>query len=65
MSGRDTTVLAASHLTVTGVVQGVGFRPFVDRLARRYALAGWVRNTAGAVEIHVEGDSSGRGKHSA
>ena len=46
---------AASHVTVTGVVQGVGFRPFVDRLARRHALAGWVRNTAGAVEIEVEG----------
>ena len=46
---------AASHVTVTGVVQGVGFRPFVDRLARRHALAGWVRNTAGSVEIEVEG----------
>ena len=42
-------------MTVTGVVQGVGFRPFVDRLARRHSLAGWVRNTAGTVEIEVEG----------
>ncbi len=44
-------------LRVTGVVQGVGFRPFVYRLAARHALAGWVRNVAGTVEIHVEGGS--------
>jgi hydrogenase maturation protein HypF len=55
VTGRVTTARAASHLTVTGVVQGVGFRPFVNRLALRHALAGWVRNTAGTVEIEVEG----------
>ena len=49
-------VLAARFLRVTGVVQGVGFRPFVHRLAIRHDLAGWVRNVAGTVEIHVEGD---------
>jgi hydrogenase maturation protein HypF len=47
--------LAARQLTVTGVVQGVGFRPFVHRLAVRHQLTGWVRNVAGAVEIQVEG----------
>lgn len=47
--------VAARLLRVTGIVQGVGFRPFVYRLAERHALAGWVRNVAGAVEIHVEG----------
>lgn len=47
--------LVARHLTVTGVVQGVGFRPFVHRLAVRLGLAGWVRNVAGTVEIHLEG----------
>ena len=47
--------VAARHLTVTGVVQGVGFRPFVYRLAVRLNLTGWVRNVAGTVEIHVEG----------
>ncbi|GAC1312466.1 MAG: hypothetical protein NVSMB21_23060 [Vulcanimicrobiaceae bacterium] len=36
-------------------MQGVGFRPFAYRLARRYALAGWVRNGDDGVEIHVEG----------
>ena len=40
---------------MTGVVQGVGFRPFVHRLAARHALSGWVRNCAGAVEIELEG----------
>jgi hydrogenase maturation protein HypF len=49
---------AARVLAVAGVVQGVGFRPFVHRLALRYGLAGWVRNTAGAVEIHAEGDAA-------
>jgi len=47
--------ITARLLHVMGVVQGVGFRPFVYRLAARHALAGWVRNVAGAVEIHVEG----------
>jgi hydrogenase maturation protein HypF len=37
------------------VVQGVGFRPFVYRLAREHNLKGWVRNTSGNVEIEVEG----------
>ncbi|MBE9477814.1 MAG: carbamoyltransferase HypF [Chloroflexi bacterium] len=39
-----------------GVVQGVGFRPFVYRLAHQYSLQGWVCNTSGNVEIEVEGD---------
>lgn len=45
----------ACDVRVTGVVQGVGFRPFVHRLAVRHRLDGWVRNTAGSVEIEVEG----------
>jgi hydrogenase maturation protein HypF len=48
---------AARRIEITGVVQGVGFRPFVHRLAMLYGLAGWVRNVAGTVEIHVEGDA--------
>jgi hydrogenase maturation protein HypF len=48
--------LAARFLRVTGVVQGVGFRPFVYRLAATHSLNGWVRNVAGAVEIYVEGE---------
>jgi hydrogenase maturation protein HypF len=42
-------------ITVRGTVQGVGFRPFVYRLAEDHSLAGWVRNTGGGVEIEVEG----------
>jgi hydrogenase maturation protein HypF len=47
--------LAAIHLTVSGRVQGVGFRPFIYRLAHTYHLTGWVRNCTGQVEIHVQG----------
>lgn len=43
------------QFTVRGVVQGVGFRPFVAGLARRMGLAGYVRNDSGAVVIEVEG----------
>jgi len=44
-----------ARIRVRGVVQGVGFRPFVYRLAHRYNLNGWVRNTSGSVDIEVEG----------
>lgn len=43
------------RVRVRGAVQGVGFRPFVYGLARRYALAGFVANDAGGVVIEVEG----------
>jgi hydrogenase maturation protein HypF len=44
-----------ARIRVRGVVQGVGFRPFVYRLAHQYNLGGWVRNTSGSVDIEVEG----------
>ncbi|MCS7055417.1 MAG: carbamoyltransferase HypF [Thermoflexales bacterium] len=43
------------RLTVRGIVQGVGFRPFVFGLARRLSLAGHVGNNSGGVFIEVEG----------
>lgn len=45
----------AKHIWVKGVVQGVGFRPFVYGLATRLDLHGWVCNTSGGVEIVVDG----------
>ncbi len=45
----------ARHYTIRGVVQGVGFRPFVYRLALRHRLCGWVLNDAAGVRIHAEG----------
>jgi len=46
-----------AHIIVSGIVQGVGFRYFTSRLAKRYGLTGWVRNTPeGKVEIEAEGE---------
>jgi acylphosphatase len=51
---RDAIVRA--HAWVSGKVQGVGFRAFVQTLAHNLALHGWVRNRAGGgVELEVEG----------
>ena len=47
--------LEARRWRIGGRVQGVGFRPFVFRLARSFDLTGWVRNDRGAVEIHAQG----------
>jgi hydrogenase maturation protein HypF len=44
------------RVRVEGVVQGVGFRPHVYRLARELGLAGWVRNDERGVVIEVEGE---------
>jgi hydrogenase maturation protein HypF len=46
------------HVTVTGVVQGVGFRPFVYTLAQELGLTGWVTNNARGVEAEVEGPAA-------
>ncbi len=45
----------ARSIRVRGVVQGVGFRPFVFRLARARSLAGWVLNEENGVDIFIEG----------
>ena len=43
------------RITVSGIVQGVGFRPFIFNLAERYQLTGWVKNTSSGVEIEISG----------
>jgi hydrogenase maturation protein HypF len=57
---RETTIPAAQttrlQLQIRGVVQGVGFRPYVYNLARRHSLAGFVLNSPRGVFIEVEGD---------
>jgi hydrogenase maturation protein HypF len=46
------------RVEVEGIVQGVGFRPFIYRLAARYGISGWVRNTPGGVLLEGEGEQS-------
>lgn len=50
--------LKAKSIEIHGVVQGVGFRPFLFNLAKRFALAGEVFNTEDGLRLHVEGEPS-------
>ena len=49
------------QIQVSGIVQGVGFRPFIYRLAREKGLGGWVRNDSFGVCIEVEGEEGAIG----
>ena len=51
-------VKEARRIHVDGVVQGVGFRPFVYRLASAHGVTGWVLNGESGVEIHAEGSGT-------
>ena len=42
-------------LNITGVVQGVGFRPFIYQLADRYQLNGFILNNTAGVSVEIEG----------
>ena len=55
MTKVETAELA--RISARGVVQGVGFRPFVYQLATKYNLKGWVCNTSEDVKIEVQGES--------
>jgi hydrogenase maturation protein HypF len=57
MSGMPLVERSACRIQVRGTVQGVGFRPFVHRLALRHDLGGWVRNASGEVQLALEGSS--------
>ncbi|HIE17345.1 MAG TPA: carbamoyltransferase HypF, partial [Dehalococcoidia bacterium] len=54
MAKAETIELA--QISVRGIVQGVGFRPFVYQLATKYDLKGWVCNTSEDVKIEIQGD---------
>ncbi|HIQ06428.1 MAG TPA: carbamoyltransferase HypF [Anaerolineae bacterium] len=47
----------ARRIHVNGIVQGVGYRPFVYRLAHELDVTGWVRNSSTGVDIEVEGEA--------
>src|SRR5450631_475098 len=47
--------IARTSISISGIVQGVGFRPFVYRLAAELGLTGWVRNSAEGVLIEACG----------
>ena len=51
----DSTAMTTRRIALGGRVQGVGYRPFVFRLAQRCAVSGWVRNGLGTVEILASG----------
>ncbi len=55
ISEPSTGSLQRYRLQVSGVVQGVGFRPFLHNLARQLQVNGWVRNTSIGVEMEVQG----------
>ena len=46
------------RIEITGIVQGVGFRPFVHNLAGRLGVAGWVANDGHGVVIEAEGETA-------
>jgi hydrogenase maturation protein HypF len=53
--GKGRMEILRRHISLRGIVQGVGFRPFVFNLARRHGLSGWVNNSSEGVHLEVEG----------
>lgn len=48
--------MQAAEVKIRGIVQGVGFRPFIHRLVRRHGLNGTIRNTSSGVTMELEGE---------
>ena len=57
-----TGLVTRTEVKIEGTVQGVGFRPFVFRLARELDLTGWIVNGADGVMIEVEGAAEAIGR---
>jgi len=52
---REAETISRLEIRIEGAVQGVGFRPFIYRLAKKYGLAGWVKNDPWGVILAIEG----------
>lgn len=50
-------MVSSKLIKITGIVQGVGFRPYIYNLANKLNLNGWVLNDSNGVEIHIEGEN--------
>jgi len=50
--------LERALLKIHGIVQGVGFRPFIHKLVGSYGLAGYIKNTSSGVELELEGEKA-------
>ena len=46
-----------ANIKINGIVQGVGFRPFIHRQVTKFSLCGWIRNTSEGVELELEGSA--------
>jgi len=50
--------MASKKIHINGIVQGVGFRPFIYSTAMKFDIKGWVRNSSAGVDIHATGDEN-------
>jgi hydrogenase maturation protein HypF len=54
-TGTDSKKIIRARIEISGIVQGVGFRPFIYRLAKTQGLTGHIANTAAGVTIEIDG----------
>lgn len=54
-TGTDSSKIIRARIDITGIIQGVGFRPFIYRLAKNRGLKGYVANTAAGVTVETDG----------
>jgi hydrogenase maturation protein HypF len=54
-TGTDSSKIIRARIDITGIIQGVGFRPFIYRIAKTRGLKGYVANTAAGVTIEIDG----------